>query len=301
VIPHFKELRRGIKLLNLEAVWHAENAKPQLAADSVISSFGIARSLVREPLIISQLSRIAQQALTVSTLQYVINRAELTDEQLAELGEAVARAEDPSAVSRGYVGERCSGISLFKGPPAVIAELYGTDVPSVPFFELYNALGLGHRDGITYLDLMGEYLKTTQLPPHLRQEAADVTNAKADEIPGSRVLLKIIVPALARVTTLDLRNMAQLRTARVGLAIERYRLAAGELPGELADLVPTYLDVVPSDPFDGNDLRYKKLATGFVVYSIGEDGSDDGGKERPPKRKRGEEPVNYDVTFIIER
>ena len=97
----------------------------------------------------------------------------------------------------------------------------------------------------------------------------------------------------------ELRTIAQLRTARVALAIERYRLASGRLPDALTDLVPTYLDAVPIDPFDGNELRYKKLVTGFVVYSIGEDLRDDGGTEEP-SRKTKEAPT-WDVTFIVER
>jgi len=63
--------------------------------------------------------------------------------------------------------------------------------------------------------------------------------------------------------------------------------------------VPAYLEAVPKDPFDDKELRYKKLETGFVVYSIGEDGNDDGGKERPRKKPRPSGPV--DVTFIIQR
>jgi len=63
--------------------------------------------------------------------------------------------------------------------------------------------------------------------------------------------------------------------------------------------MPTYLDAVPKDPFDGKELRYKKLETGFVVYSIGKDGNDDGGKERPRKRTGPDAPV--DVTFIVQR
>ena len=107
------------------------------------------------------------------------------------------------------------------------------------------------------------------------------------------------MPALGRVTTIDVRVIAQLRTARVGFAIERYRLASGRLPDALSELVPAYLEAVPKDPFDDKELRYKKLDTGFVVYSIGEDGNDDGGKERPRKRPRPSGPA--DVTFIIQR
>ncbi len=44
-----------------------------------------------------------------------------------------------------------------------------------------------------------------------------------------------------------------------------------------------------SSMFDGQPLRYKKLAKGYVVYSVGEDGKDDGGDEKK------------DITFTVER
>jgi type II secretory pathway pseudopilin PulG len=154
-------------------------------------------------------------------------------------------------------------------------------------------------DAIIYLDLMSDYIKATQLPPYQRQEAASAVDTKFGKTSRIHILLHIIMPALSRCTTTDVRIAAQLRTAQTGLAIERYRLAAGKLPDTLAELIPAYLDAVPKDPFDGKDLRYKKLETGFVVYSIGEDGDDDGGKERP--RKRTAPPAPWDVTFIVLR
>lgn len=78
---------------------------------------------------------------------------------------------------------------------------------------------------------------------------------------------------LSAIFTIDIRTIAQTRTAQVGLAIERYHLATGSLPKTPAELRLTYLDAVSKDPFDDKDLRYKKLETGFVVYSMGEDGT----------------------------
>ena len=56
LMPHLNELKKGAKLLNLEAVLYAEKGKPQLATDSVISSLGIARSLTKEPMVVSRTS-----------------------------------------------------------------------------------------------------------------------------------------------------------------------------------------------------------------------------------------------------
>jgi hypothetical protein len=41
--------------------------------------------------------------------------------------------------------------------------------------------------------------------------------------------------------------------------------------------VPDYLKAVPNDPYDGKPLRYKRVADGVLVYSVGPDRQDHGG------------------------
>ena len=295
-------LRRVIRLLNLDMVLHAENGNTQLAARSVTSAFSIIRSLAKEPTAASQLVRSACHASTVSSLERVINRTEFADEQLVELGQVVADAEDIAAMSRVFIGERCRGINVFKDPASLNPKLIGRKMLlPAPILKLYKALGLADRDAIIYIDLMNDYMDTTGLALHQRHEAADVIQTKLNRTSKTHILLHMLRPTNPRVTTLYLINIAHLRTARVSLAIQRYRLATGNLPDTLADLVPTYLDAVPEDPFDGRTLRYEKLETGFVVYSVGEDRMDDGGKERLPPGKRKKALSSWDITFIVER
>ncbi len=170
-----------------------------------------------------------------------------------------------------------------------------------PILELYKALGLADRDAIVYLDLMNDYIETTQLPLHQRQKAAETIEAKLKATSKIHILLHDFMPAFSRFITINIRGIAQLRAARVGLAIQRYRLATGDIPDTLADLVPTYLETIPKDPFDGSELRYRKLESGFVVYSVGEDKRDDGGQERLPFGERKKGASNWDITFIVER
>ncbi|NIP25187.1 MAG: hypothetical protein GWN67_12710 [Phycisphaerae bacterium] len=304
LMPDLSDIRHGARLLALEAVLHAENGKPGSAARSIKSTFGLARSLSKEPILISQLVRIACQALAVSILEHIVNRTEFTDEQLADLSQTLVNAEDPSAMIRAFTGERCSVVGVMKMPASQIPPLL--DMASnrphplgVLAIWLYRFAGLADMDAAIYLDLMGDYIKAIQLPPQQRKEAADAVDARFDKTSRIHMLVHILMPALSRVTTLDLRSISQVRAAHVGLTVERYRLATGKLPDTLAELTPTYLDAVVKDPFDGKDLRYKKLETGFVVYSIGEDGNDDGGKEKSRERTSSDAPV--DVTFIVQR
>ncbi len=59
-----------------------------------------------------------------------------------------------------------------------------------------------------------------------------------------------------------------------------------------------HLPAVPTDPFDDPPLRYKKLARGSVVYSVGPDSTDGGGKEKPATAS---DSARYDITFTVER
>jgi len=60
-----------------------------------------------------------------------------------------------------------------------------------------------------------------------------------------------------------------------------------------------FLPAVPFDPSDGAPLRYKQLPKGYVVYSIGPDGQDNGGME-PPAKPRSSDGVPQDITFTVE-
>ena len=272
-LPYLSEMRKAVFLLKLEAILNAENGDGKLAVRSAISIFGIARSRAKEPMMISQMIHASCQTVAISTIEQVINRTVLTGEQLIELIECVHNTERIFDLSCVFVGERCMVRSFFKAPESVNPDLI-IGIPVRSILELYKAVGLADADAIIYLDLMDGYIKSTQLPLHKRHDAVNAIDARLRSTSKIHILLHTFMPALLRITTIELGNIAHLRTARVALAIERYRLVAGKLPDGLTNLVPAYLDSVPTDPFDGNELRYKKLETGFVVYSIGEDLSD---------------------------
>ena len=70
---------------------------------------------------------------------------------------------------------------------------------------------------------------------------------------------------------------ARRRVLAAKMAVLAYRGEHGALPADLNALVPDYLPAVPQDPFTQAPLRFRKPPGGFVVYSIGPDGADNGG------------------------
>jgi hypothetical protein len=91
-------------------------------------------------------------------------------------------------------------------------------------------------------------------------------------------MLRLWVPACGKLAWADVRTKAQLRAAMVGVAAERFRMTKGRWPKDLAELIPSYLEAIPLDPFDGQPLRLRQSEGRFVVYSVGMDGIDNGGQ-----------------------
>jgi len=99
-------------------------------------------------------------------------------------------------------------------------------------------------------------------------------------------MLDMIYSTPTVVVTNRFRCSTDRRAAAIALAIALYRFDHnGIWPGSLEQLVPTYLPSVPLDPLAGNSQPFKysgpNAATQRFVYSVGEDGIDNGGSTSP--------------------
>lgn len=97
-------------------------------------------------------------------------------------------------------------------------------------------------------------------------------------IPDYRSILSQSVLSLHKFSN----RMAIAETSRqlmvAAIALKRHHLRHGNFPADLAALTPEFLPNIPHDPMDGQPLRYRRNADGtFTLYSIGENGTDDGG------------------------
>lgn len=72
--------------------------------------------------------------------------------------------------------------------------------------------------------------------------------------------------------------------ARLGSALERYRLARGKFPAQLSELVPEFMPSVPNDVMNGQPYRYRlSEAGGYVLYSVASNLTDDEGQAGPER------------------
>lgn len=99
----------------------------------------------------------------------------------------------------------------------------------------------------------------------------------------------------------DVNSQAENALLLVALALRSYGLEHGAYPATLAILRPKYLKAMPDDPFAlSGPLRYKCLGQKYVLYSVGPDGKDDGGRPifdawRQAPTVVGEQDRRYEV------
>jgi hypothetical protein len=87
-------------------------------------------------------------------------------------------------------------------------------------------------------------------------------------IPSDPAILKRIYRMIPHITMI-----AAARVTRAGLAALRYHSEKGIYPSDLQSM--NLSDLL--DPFTGKPLIYRSTPSGFTIYSVGENGIDDGG------------------------
>ncbi len=299
-LPHIANVREDCLLLCSEAILCAEDGDPNGATRAIEAALRVACSLDREPIMLSHLVQMSTVSWAAAALEWVLNATAFPEEQLARLNRAFGSVHADDGLLRAIAGDRSLSLEVFEKPQIFSRPPRFPKPPPGALLEMYGAVGLAAREGTIFLDHMEECLRIAQLPAFQRPAAIRAQEARYGRNRKGVLWEQVDARSMPAMMGHELKHVAQLEVAETLLAVERYRLAHASLPGTLDQLVPDYLAAVPADSFDGAPLRYKRLDRGFVVYSVGEDGRDDGGKQGPSKETK-ESGETGDLVFRVER
>lgn len=303
LLPHLSHLKAATQLLQLAAIRDSERGDTSGAISNLDAGLRVVDSLANEPIMISSLVRVASRKMLFTALERMLNQHLLTEPQLAHLAELFQKDEITDPVQRGYEGEMCSVLIIFQSSGNTISSLTSadgsTDSATATGWRFMRFFGLVDRDEAFFLKAMSDYLASAKqpYPQRLDTDAAIDNRIGRTARQGFYVMSGMLLPALGDYSLREASALANIRVAETVIAIERYRLAkSGRLPEQLSELSPSFLPDPPVDPFDGQPLRFKKLATGYEVYSIGRNRKDDGGVDDTIKRTGPD-----DITFTVHR
>ena len=286
LIPNHQHARLMADWLQNDAWVLAQEQRCDEALESCQALLNASRVFKDDTFLISLLIRIAMQAIAVNTIERVVAQGEPGDEALRATQAMLEREYQESGWLQAVRGERGgthhlftnmrsgkikhSTFALLRGSPG----FRGVSTPSAWLMEMFPSTGLQFYP--EYLSTLTRLVEISKLPIHERtvklKEWDDAVKASTNPV------TQLLAPALAKCHQAEIRGQAALRTAMVALACERYRQKHERWPESLETLVKMkLLTTVPTDPIDGQPLRFRQTKDGVVIYSVGIDGIDNQG------------------------
>jgi hypothetical protein len=270
LLPHAQKLRGAARLLVLDAHDRARAGDHAGATESLVGMLRAAATLEDEPVLISQLVRMAMLNSACQELERLLPHVHFNEPELQALQQALAASRSRRPLADAFAGERVLGLESFRSNQP--------GMEGGPAWQFTRG-----TDTLYYLDLMGRMEAAAEEPwpqalaalGKIEQEVAALAASPLER--ARRPMTILLLPALKTEMEAGARNEAFLAAAETALAVERFRRAEGKMPAQLAQLVPAYLAAVPQDVFNGKPLRFVVAAEKYVVYSVGLDQKDDGG------------------------
>jgi ABC-type transport system involved in multi-copper enzyme maturation permease subunit len=267
--------RTAANVLWYDTLFQAQKGNADGALISCRGIINTARSIGDEPFIISMLVRTGVLGLGIGSVERTLAQGEPGEGAMRALQQLLEEEEKEPLFLIGLRGERANWdhvLEHFEKGKAKIKEarnLWGGPNEVV----LMSGSLKGQR--AAFLKLMNEYIEAAKLP----EERQDAEFKRIDlTLTQQPSMVKMVVPATTRLLSSFRRSQALLHTAIVALAVERFRREHGRWPDTVAELVPGKLQHVYIDPYDGKPLRYRRNSDGVVIYSVGPDLVDNGGK-----------------------
>jgi hypothetical protein len=298
----FVDVRHTIQMLTTRALYAAEVGDSEGATAMLERSFRFGNAVSRDATLVEHMIRDACIGLACTMTERALNRAELSDGQLARILASLPRpaTNDLLAVFRV---EHCMAIWAFNEVRAGrrMDDLFGRSIADSwweriweryrPRFNQYN-----DEDFLAFLEMIPQRIEAVALPPRAAVAEFDRVYSKYKSNATSEVG-QGVNPNWPKALPAHYECEAKLEVVRAALAVERFRRANGRLPASVVDLSPRFLESVPMDTLQGGPLRLKALARGYVVYSVGWDGMDDGGLEKTNSAVQ----TQYDIAVTVER
>src|SRR5262249_44284267 len=260
--PDLQSARASASLLANDTLLRAQEQDMKGALASCRGTLNAGRSVGDEPVIIAQLVRQACQKTALTSIERTLAQGQASETSLAALQKHLEKEAAVPLLLVMVRGERaCLDRTMHyleTSDPEKVSQILqqlsgsreeeGSAVPLSPCEIKIQRAAL--------LRYLSQGVEIAKLSPREQRPRLAQLEAGVKKQPS---LVRLLAPAVVRVADHYHRSQAQLRCAVAALAVERYRLAhQGRWPGGLPALVPRYLGQVPTDPYDGTPLRFRR-------------------------------------------
>ena len=293
-LDHLSVLKGSVQVLALRASALLADGKPDEALADLKLAQRLADMVAGDPILISQLVRMSLETITLQPIWNGCVDHLWSPAELQSLRSMLHARQPIPWMATALRGERLYASAQLGRLSRYRFSLFASqEVSEILDSEINTMLRFTPRGWVYFNDVaQGRYLLAlsesltsarhhAELPPKgsLLERYVDVKSP-------FNILAALVAPGFDNAPHRTFENEAWRRLALVGLALEEFRHVEGKYPEQLSALVPRFLESLPSDPMDGESLRYAREASGdFRLYSVGPDHVDNHGT-RPVKQSR---------------
>jgi hypothetical protein len=300
-LPHLARLRNGARLLRASAIVKAAEGNYSESIEDIIAGMQLGDALAQEPVLISQLVRMSMYGTMSDALQRSVHGGDLSPELVSRLLTHLDEADNRQAFAQSMTGERVMGLQTFSGirTPDDLREIWRED----PYFNRTTTLGqiakrplllefysspLGqpwlNMDADAYSDILSRAAAAAELPYYAARPELERIENDIDNLPWARGITRTLVPSLPRTCLAQARHEATIDLMQMGLLLEQYQGQHGSYPQSLDAIAPGLGGELPVEPYTGEPYHYEASDHGFLLYSVGDNLTDDGGVQHDPRR-----------------
>ena len=249
------EFHRSIgRILSLRVKLLNDKGEHDAALETSITLFQLARHFDREPSMMSYLVALATRHMAIASANATLRAEGISDEVKRKLEAELAKHDLRDQLRRALLNERAIGLQKFQ------EIVDGTGFWPVRLWRM--------SDLLDYLTVFAEYLKFARQPYY---EVAKQLGTVGNELGP---LASLSVPSLRQSLVATAQAQAMLRSLRILNAIHARADAGGDVALTELQLPAEAI----TDPFTGKPMLLAETDAGLVIYSVGPNLVDDGGK-----------------------
>jgi hypothetical protein len=293
LFPEFAPMRAAARLLKVESYLLALDGRCAEAVANQTRGFHLAAHAAADGTLIANLAALACEAITLQGMEDILYLAG-PNAAAAEMVRAAVDANRPEySLRRVLEGEmmfQAADMKLIRhyGPRTLFTMSGESQAKAREMVKPLEQSRMGRRlwklltdaSEADMLRRMRRALAIVQRPyPERKRLAQQWDDSIADRSTGvAGIFGAMLLPALSQSGPKVLTIQSLEKVVMASAEALAYRAKHGDWP----DRLEQFLLYPPIDPFTGRPLKYHRIPDGFVVYSLGESGRDDGGQVPSP-------------------
>lgn len=306
LLPGVQASRDVAGALIARAMLRLHQGKTDEAWADLLACHRLARLVGQGPFLVEAMAAITIEGMACTADQTLLQDTKLTASQIAKMRANLAKLPpmskmaDKLDVAERFIFLDCMSFVAREGPLAMGDFEMGTRMPDNAIRSIGNLIGSAVIDWDLILRMGNKWYDRIAVACReptwaARKKAMDSIEHDIKTLGSAssrlsmlfnpsrtigHVYMRLLLPAVSRCVVVEDRATMQFELTKLAFALAAYHADRGSYPAKLAELTPKYVPAVPKDIFNEADLHYRRADKGYLLYSVGENGVDDGGNGR---------------------